>query len=64
MSINRFEQVPLQLVNPVWQVSPQDPPEQTSPAPHEVPHLPQLALSVLRLAQVPLQLVSPLWHDS
>jgi hypothetical protein len=41
-----LEQVPLQFVNPAWQLSWQLPPEQTWPAAQSWPQLPQLFSSV------------------
>ena len=65
-------QVPLQLMRPVWQVSPQVPPEQMSPDGHAVPALaplqsslaPQCVLLVVGSMQVPPQLMRPVWQVS
>ena len=46
-------------INATNKVVPHAPPEHTCPAPHVVPHAPQLALSVCRFAQLAPHTVSP-----
>ena len=57
-------QVPLQSVNPVWQLSAHLPEEQTCPDLQAVPQAPQLARSDWVLTQVPEQSVRLDWQDS
>jgi hypothetical protein len=59
MSVPVLTHSPAQLVSPLWQESVHEPLEQTSPALHTLPQVPQLARSVERLTQVPEQFFRP-----